>query len=62
MAAAIEDASVPSDDAGLVVGLERVLSEEWEPKKAYEEMLAHGFHPLFLGLNHDFETKAGWDD
>lgn len=50
------------DRTGLVIGLERVKNEGWAPADAYAEMLEIGFHPGFLGLNHYFETKTGWDD
>jgi hypothetical protein len=44
------------DRTGLVVGLYRVLRQGWLKSKAYDEMLAHGFHPELLGL-----VKA-WED
>jgi tyrosine-protein phosphatase SIW14 len=47
------------DRTGLVVGLERVFNEGWEPGKAYAEMRALGFHPAFFGLNHYFKWKTG---
>lgn len=50
------------DRTGLVIGLERVLGEHWAPADAYAEMLAIGFHPAFLGLNHYFEEKTGFED
>jgi protein tyrosine/serine phosphatase len=50
------------DRTGLVIGLERVLVEGMAPADAYAEMIRYGFHPAFLGLNHYFETKTGWDD
>jgi tyrosine-protein phosphatase SIW14 len=50
------------DRTGLVIGLERVIDEGWKPKAAYQEMLADGFHTEFVGLNHYFEQKTGWDD
>jgi protein tyrosine/serine phosphatase len=46
------------DRTGLVVGLYRVFDEGWTPQQAYSEMLAHGFHPLLLGLNHYFKEKT----
>src|SRR4051794_21540897 len=33
------------DRTGLVIGLERVFNEGWEPADAYQEMLDYGFHP-----------------
>lgn len=50
------------DRTGLVIGLERVLDEGWEPADAYQEMLNHGFHPEFVGLKHYFDEKTGYDD
>ena len=50
------------DRTGLVIGLERVLVEGAAPADAYAEMLGIGFHPAFVGLNHYFEWKTGWDD
>jgi protein tyrosine/serine phosphatase len=50
------------DRTGLVIALERVIDEHWEPKVAYAEMRRTGFHPYFLGLKHYFETKTGFED
>jgi protein tyrosine/serine phosphatase len=50
------------DRTGMVIGLERVLIENWEPADAYQEMLDHGFHPEFVGLKHYFDEKTGYDD
>ncbi|MGH7327001.1 MAG: fused DSP-PTPase phosphatase/NAD kinase-like protein [Polyangiaceae bacterium] len=50
------------DRTGLVIGLERVLDEGWEPADAYQEMLDRGFHPEFIGLKHYFDEKTGYDD
>jgi protein tyrosine/serine phosphatase len=47
------------DRTGLVVGLYRYNDEHWTAQDAYSEMLAHGFHPLLLGLNHYFKEKTG---
>ncbi len=49
------------DRTGLVLGLERVLDEKWAPKAAHDEMLKIGFHPFFLGLNHYFEERTGFE-
>jgi len=49
------------DRTGLVLGLERVIDEKWAPKAAHDEMLKIGFHPFFLGLNHYFEERTGWE-
>jgi tyrosine-protein phosphatase SIW14 len=48
------------DRTGLVIGLERVLNEGWAPSLAWQEMLAHGFHVGFLGLDDYFFRKTGW--
>jgi len=50
------------DRTGLVIGLERVIDEGWTPKAAHDEMLKLGFHMEFVGLNHYFEEKTGWED
>ncbi|AKU97164.1 Protein tyrosine/serine phosphatase [Labilithrix luteola] len=50
------------DRTGLVIGLERVFVEGWDPGDAYAEMLSRGFHTYYLGLNHYFETKTGFED
>lgn len=50
------------DRTGLVIGLERVFDEGWDPAQAYDEMAARGFHTGFLGLDEYFERKTGWDD
>lgn len=50
------------DRTGLVIGLERVLDEGWQPEDAYDEMLDLGFHPMFFGLDEYFHEKTGWDD
>ena len=50
------------DRTGMVIGLERVLIEGWEPADAYQEMLNHGFHPEFIGLKHYFDEQTGYDD
>jgi protein tyrosine/serine phosphatase len=49
------------DRTGLVVGLERVFIEGWEPADAYAEMLAYGFHTYFLGLKDYFFEQTGYD-
>jgi len=38
------------DRTGLVVGAYRVKVEHWTRMAAYEEMKAHGFHPMLRGL------------
>ncbi len=48
------------DRTGLVVGLERVFVEGWDPADAYAEMLSHGFHTYFLGLKEYFFTQTGY--
>lgn len=49
------------DRTGLVLGLERVIDEKWTPQAAHDEMVKIGFHTFFLGLDHYFEEKTGWD-
>jgi protein tyrosine/serine phosphatase len=50
------------DRTGLVIALERVIDEGWSPKDAHDEMLALGFHTMFVGLDHYYEEKTGWED
>ena len=38
------------DRTGLVVGVYRVLKQGWSKQDAEDEMLAHGFHKILLGL------------
>jgi tyrosine-protein phosphatase SIW14 len=49
------------DRTGLVIGLERVINEGWAPADAWQEMLAHGFHEGFLGLDDYFFRRTGWN-
>ena len=46
------------DRTGVVIGLERVFIEKWAPANAYNEMLAHGFHRILLGLDEYFREKT----
>lgn len=48
------------DRTGLVVGLYRYYDEHWPAQAAYNEMLAHGFHKVLLGLNFYFKEKTGF--
>lgn len=50
------------DRTGLVIGLERVVDEGWDPQNAHDEMVKIGFHTFFLGLEDYFEEKTGWDN
>jgi hypothetical protein len=50
------------DRTGLVIGLERVIDEGWQPKDAFKEMIADGFHTFFIGLDSYFEEKTGYND
>ncbi len=50
------------DRTGLVIGLERVLIENWEAKRAHDEMVTRGFHTAFIGLDEYFDRKTGWED
>ena len=38
------------DRTGMTVGFVRVIVDKWDKKKAYDEMLARGFHPELIGL------------
>jgi protein tyrosine/serine phosphatase len=49
------------DRTGLIIGMERVFNEGWTPAAAWQEMLAHGFHVGFLGLDDYFFRKTGWN-
>ncbi len=44
------------DRTGLIVGIHRVIRDHWPKQKAYDEMIAHGFHKSLHGL-YDF-----WED
>jgi protein tyrosine/serine phosphatase len=50
------------DRTGLVIGLERVEVEHWDPKKAHDEMVQIGFHTFFAGLEEYYENKTGFED
>lgn len=50
------------DRTGLIVALYRVTAQGWTPKDAHDEMMALGFNPLLMAMNHYFETRTGWDD
>ena len=38
------------DRTGLIIGAYRVRVQRWSKSQAYQEMKAHGFHPLLHGL------------
>jgi protein tyrosine/serine phosphatase len=46
------------DRTGLIIGLYRVFVDKWQPKKAYEEMLADGFNPELTYLDRYFKEKT----
>jgi len=46
------------DRTGLLIGLYRVLVQKWDPKKAYDEMVALGFHPEFSALTDYFWKRV----
>ena len=50
------------DRTGLVVALNRVEQQGWEPKKAHDEMLAMGFFRFFQNLDVYFKLRTGWHD
>ena len=43
------------DRTGLIIGMHRVLHDGWTKKAAYDEMLAHHFHPELHGLHETWE-------
>lgn len=48
------------DRTSLVVGMYRVMIQNWSVHVAYQEMLVYGFHPMLLGLAkawHDFAQR-----
>lgn len=44
------------DRTGLIIGMYRVLQDGWTKDMAYQEMLAHHFHPELIGLHDYWET------
>lgn len=46
------------DRTGLMVGVYRVRVDKWTPKKAHDEMMSNGFHPVLVGLEEYFWIKA----
>lgn len=50
------------DRTGLVIGLDRVINQGWQPQLAHDEMVQIGFHTSLLGLQEYFENKAHWED
>lgn len=48
------------DRTGLVVGLYRVLEDQWKPSDAYTEMLDLGFHSHLKALDNYFREKTGY--
>jgi tyrosine-protein phosphatase SIW14 len=48
------------DRTGLVIGLHRVVNEQWTPADAWAEMLEYGYHPHFVALTRYFEQRTGW--
>jgi len=51
-----------NDRTGLVVALYRVEVQGWTPKAAWDEMMAMGFHRIWVGLSHYFEERTGYED
>jgi tyrosine-protein phosphatase SIW14 len=49
------------DRTGLVIGLYRVLNENWAPADAWAEMLKYGYHPTYEALTRYFSEKTGWN-
>jgi protein tyrosine/serine phosphatase len=50
------------DRTGMVVGLYRVLYENWTSLNAYKEMIADGFHPSFTALKDYFDERTASHD
>ncbi len=48
------------DRTGLIIGLYRVEVEGWTPAKAYQEMLADGFHSNLVALDKYFRDRTGY--
>ncbi len=48
------------DRTGMIVGLYRVLVQNWSPKDAYAEMLKTGFHPHYTALDDYFKERTGF--
>ena len=48
------------DRTGLLIGLYRVEVQGWAADKAYQEMLANGFHPALKGLDAYFRNRTGY--
>ena len=46
------------DRTGLIVGLYRVLKENWSKEDAYKEMLENNFHPKYIGLKWYFNKRT----
>jgi tyrosine-protein phosphatase SIW14 len=49
------------DRTGLILGLYRVLAEDWKPSDAYDEMLEYNFHPKYHALDQYFRDRTGYD-
>lgn len=49
------------DRTGTIVGIYRVLDQEWKPEAAYQEMLDYGFHPYMIFMRHFFDLKTGFN-
>ena len=46
------------DRTGLVVGMIRLRVDHWSKKRAWDEMLARGFHPELVGLVRQWEKMV----
>ena len=46
------------DRTGLLVGAYRVKVEHWTKSAAYQEMKAHGFHPMLRGLYRSWQEDV----
>jgi len=49
-----------NDRTGLVAALYRVFVQHWEPQRAFDEMVANGFHPALTGLTSYWMRHVAW--
>jgi len=48
------------DRTGMIIGLYRVEVQGWTPARAYQEMIANGFHPSLTALLNYFKHRTGY--
>jgi len=51
-----------NDRTGLIAALHRVYHQGWAPADAWNEMMTLGFHRVWVGLSHYFESRTGFED